>query len=188
MESPPDHSEKDAFSRRLAEFQPQLRRRVMRHWPLQFEPIFSSEDMVQQVNIAAWEERETITDISSESFRGWIETLADDQMRLTFQMLDGQGVNGVSLGKVAPDGGSTRLINKLSPASLAAAREMKSRLRAAVKKLSRSDQEILGMRFQQGLDFKAVASALGRAPDAVRQSCHRAILRLQRYLRRRPHV
>lgn len=172
------------FAGLLSRAQPRLRALVAQSWPAKYDRLVTRQDVTQMVNVAAWTSRPG-RPFSGEQFDEWLQgivhsTLRDAWLRLE-RTTQAESPLSALTGTSAVEGLDPASVN---PASMVAASELRERVRRAIASLSKSDQEILRLRFD-GADFKTVARELQRQPATVRQAFHRALQFLRQRLNRR---
>ena len=145
-----------------------------------------AEDILQEVLTDAWLHIRGFKPQGSHSFYPWIKTIAD---RRLIDKVRAQGAKKRGVRAVARSGdGSTDFVATLleltacdehSPSSLVARREAERALHVALAGLKEDYQQVLRLRYLEGLPVAAVATQLDRTDGAVQMLCNRAIKKLQ---------
>lgn len=149
----------------------------------------SSEDVAQQVYIDAFRGVTELADRGEGDLRSWLLRIARnravDELRRESAQKRG-GANGAAGGRASSNALSLEeaLLDQVArsertPMQSAARREAIEIMRAAIKSLVPEQQQVLKMRYLQGLSAEETATQLGKTPRMVHRLCDRAMERLR---------
>jgi RNA polymerase sigma-70 factor, ECF subfamily len=155
---------------------PQLRGRV------------DASDVVQEAQIELTRRMDDFLERQPMPFHVWLcKTAYENLIRLRRQHL-GAERRAVGRETALPDHSSVDLAQKIlagkapGPSEQLLDRELARRVREALAQLEATDQEVLLLRYFDGLDNKEVAQVLGLDASAASKRYGRALLRLRKFL------
>jgi len=173
-----------ALGRMLDLCRPQLLRTARKEVAnrLRFET--SGSDVVQDALVNAAKGFGRFRGQHATEFIGWLRAILTHRLAEIARRTDrrnncrtGELVNG------AVEGLSQFVIDKQeSPSTIVGNQEYSELIRAALVRMSRRDQEVLRLRFEDQLTFPQIGKGLGLSEDAARMLFRRAVRRLQREL------
>jgi RNA polymerase sigma-70 factor (ECF subfamily) len=149
--------------------------RVYRHVVYRIGNRHDAEDLTQQTLINAWRAigRYRITEVP---FFAWLVTIAQNLVA-TYARRN----RGREFEPLEPD--PPFFDPDPEPPELAERSFTQETVRRAVAELPNEQQQVVVMRYLDGLDYSVVARALGKTENNVRVIAHRALKRLQGLLR-----
>jgi RNA polymerase sigma-70 factor (ECF subfamily) len=150
---------------------------------------FDASDVVQETEMEAFRRLPDYLARKPMPFRLWLRKMAIERLLDLRRRHVEAARRSLDLERRLPDRSSCELAQRfvdrqLTPAENIEKQELAGRIRQAIARLSVEDQEILLMRYVEGFSNQEVAHLLELAPDAASKRHGRALLRLQRQLRR----
>jgi RNA polymerase sigma-70 factor, ECF subfamily len=149
-----------------------------------------ASDIVQETFLEAQRDFARFSGQSEEEFLAWLRRVllhnlssfnrryrATEKRKLAREVVlpseDKSGVAALPLADSGP-----------SPSVRAMAHEREGAVRAALEQLPEDYQQVIGLRYDQGLSFDEIATRMNRTPNAARKLWSRAVERLQQLLER----
>jgi len=134
------------------------------------EPAAAADDVVQEVFLRVYQARERYRP-GGAPFRAWLLRIGRN-LALNARR-DGARRGAAALAEEA------EADPRPGPVGTLVGRQRAARVRAAIARLPERDQEVLTLRYRQGLGYAAVAEVLGLQPAAAKQRGWRALKRLR---------
>jgi RNA polymerase sigma factor (sigma-70 family) len=174
----------DAFRELVELHTPALQRRVKQKLGPAMRRKVSVTDVVQEAQLAAFENRKAFEHRGPRSFRNWLLGIVDNQIRRIRDRLRRQK-REVAREITRGDRPDTVLALGLqpSPSENAIADELHARTWAAIDQLATQYRDVLRLIYRDRLDVNDAADRIGRSPAATRKLHARALLRLSDHLR-----
>ena len=158
----------------LARYLPRLERWASRRLPRGVRTMLDTGDIVQEATIAALRHLDTIEIRSEKAFEVYLKRAITNRIidvyrrpRRTREEVD------ENLPAADP-----------TPLDLAIGREALERYEDALERLSESDCQVIVMHAELGMNAVAIATELGKTPDAARMALGRALKRLAMAMQR----
>ena len=131
-----------------------------------------AEDLTEQVFLRAWQAIETYRH-QGRPFSAWLYSIARNLVIDHFRAAR----NNVELSEdaLAPAGFA-------EPAVILEQTIALDRFRTALQELSADQQQVIVLRFIEGLGYEEIASAIGKSPGTIRVIQHRALAKLRQIL------
>lgn len=166
------------FERCGAQLLSLIRFRLQPSRPYQLDP----QDLLQETLLKAFERIDQFQGSGGQSFIGWLEAIARNEMldRLQYLRRKGRDVaRTVPLDELpsAPAGRDEREVERI------AARRRNRRLHRALRTLTAEHRQVLVLRAFDELGFREIAARMGRSPDACRMLHVRARAALSREMK-----
>lgn len=130
------------------------------------------DDLVQETLFRAFRNIESWR--GQASFRGWLCAIAGNALRDEVRRRRGRVILPLEAQPIPAPGG---------PASDLMLRDTAEQLRRAIAQLPRLQREVFLLRTQEGLEYSAIAAALGTTSGAARVHYHQATRRLKDAIR-----
>jgi RNA polymerase sigma-70 factor (ECF subfamily) len=131
------------------------------------------DDLVQETFFRAFRKLDSWR--GEASLRGWLYTIAGNLHRDAFRRSKGRQMLSIEDHDAASETGT--------PEHEFAATDAAERLRDGLGRLPRLQREVFLARAEGGLEYDAIARALGTTPGAARVHYHHAVKRLKEWLR-----
>ncbi len=178
----------DALSELLERHAPAVRQEIARQIPKRWQSVLSADDVVQEMFISAFRAMKTFRSRGESSFRGWLITLARQDLQLALRMLQAQkrGGDRQRIEGATGDDSFVALYERLggtssTPSRHAAKNEASGALAAAMQRLPENYRHVVQLYDLECRPVEEVAAVLGRSPGAVymlRGRAHRRLCEL----------
>ncbi|HTS89582.1 MAG TPA: sigma-70 family RNA polymerase sigma factor [Gemmatimonadales bacterium] len=126
------------------------------------------DDLVQETFIRAFRALDGWR--GEAQFRSWLMTIASNLLKDAFRRARGRTIVPLE---------DSDLSATDDPAATLEANETERKLRAGLRTLPRLQREVFLLRAEQGMEYDAIAEALGTTPGAARVHYHHAVKRLK---------
>lgn len=146
--------------------------RIFRYFRVRIGHTMESEDLTEHVFIRAWHAIGRYQD-RGRPFIAWLYAIADNVLTDHFRSRRPQSILDPDLVDPSP----TR-----DPVAAAETSSQRSALERAIRRLTPDQQQVIILRFLEGLSPAEVAAALGKREGTVRVIQHRALLALRSLL------
>ena len=143
---------------------------------------FDREDILQSAFLSAWTDFDRFGAQGERSFRRWLTTIVLNNLRnrLRSEAAEQRALSHSPAGSGRQAERDPLADSAFNPLTQAQRVEEKERLLEAIAELDEDDQEILSMRFFEGLSFERVAAILGCSRPTAYQRFETALQRLQK--------
>jgi RNA polymerase sigma-70 factor (ECF subfamily) len=176
-----------ALGRLLTRHQPYLQRFIELRLDPRLRVRLDPVDVVQEAQMQAVKRLPRYLEQNPMPFRLWLRQLAHDQLLNLRRDHIGSARRSVAREVALPDDSAAEFANQLltsgsSPSQRLSRQELAQRVREAMARLSKPDQEVLLLRHFEGLSNPEVAALLNLTPGTVSKRYGRAVLRLHHLL------
>jgi RNA polymerase sigma-70 factor (ECF subfamily) len=175
-----------ALGRALTACRPRLLRVVRRNGGNRLRPDVSASDVVQDTFVNATKGFGGFRGRYAGEFVSWLCAILSNRLaeiaRRTSRPNNGRHRDLVD--RAASGFVQLALDEQESPSNIVGNQEYSELIRAALARMSRRDQQVLGLRFEDQLTFAQIGQRLERSEDATRMLFTRAVKRLKRELPR----
>jgi len=173
-----------ALGRALNVCRPHLLHAARRRIAPALRPVVGASDLVQDTFVNATKAFHVFRGRRASEFLNWLHCILSNRIA-EIARRDRQRLNGVV--QVAGTGINRRLnapisADQESPSGIASSEEISGQIRVALLRLPEHQQEILHLRFDDGLNFSQIGEQLELSEDAARMQFLRAVKRLRREL------
>ncbi|HEX4071488.1 MAG TPA: sigma-70 family RNA polymerase sigma factor [Planctomycetaceae bacterium] len=171
-----------ALGRALNVCRPQLLHAARRRIAPAMRPLVGASDLVQDAFVNATKAFPVFRGGRASEFLNWLRRILSNRIA-EMERRDRQRLNGVV--QVAGSDINRRMNAQMpadheSPSGIASSEEIAGQIRVALLRLPDRQQEILHLRFDDGLNFPQIGERLELSEDATRMQFLRAVERLRR--------
>lgn len=133
----------------------------------------TAEDLTEEVFVRAWEALPGY-EVTKYPFKSWLYRIAHNRVIDHRRKRRPAAIDDEVLGRIAAPGSA--------PEQVVAEEQTVGELLEAVRQLDEEEQQVVVLRFVEGLTHREVAEIIGKSEEASRVIQYRAIQRLQRVL------
>jgi RNA polymerase sigma-70 factor (ECF subfamily) len=167
----------EALERLYERYAPRLRRWARGRLPGPARELLDTDDVVQEAMIQTLKHVSTFDPEHPSSFQAYLRRAIINKIRNEMRRTSRRPVIEAMTGE--------ELGGDPSPLDIAAGREISSRYREALARLSEDDQEAIVARVEMGCSYAEVADLVGKSSeDSARMALGRALLRLAKEMKR----
>lgn len=173
-----------ALGKALAACGPGLLRVARRGIGPRLRGVVGASDIVQDTFVNATKAFRVFRGGQANEFWNWLRRILSNRLA-EIARKGGRRRNGVphvSLDGLSEPLNHRALADESSPSSIAGGQEFAELIRAGLARLSERDQQVLHLRFDDGLSFPQIGEKLDLSEDAARMLFTRAVERLRREL------
>jgi RNA polymerase sigma-70 factor (subfamily 1) len=145
----------------------------------------SSEDIVQEMLLSAWDRFDQFQGESQQELRAWLEEILTNCLGMAIRSHRGCQARDVNREQSLDDrGGGAAAVacGCHSPLAELIRREKEQAVQAALAGLSEDDQQVIRFRFHEGIPFEEIGRRMRTSADYARKMCARAVDRLRKRL------
>lgn len=156
--------------------------------PQRIRAALSVEDILQEAYVSVFQNIETFKPRGPGSFRAWLTTIAErklfDEIKRARTAKRGGEADRVAPGNPGSDSSAVDwleilAVHERTPSQSVAGREVIEKIQEALDGLKPEYQQVLRLRYIEGLPVAATARQMNRTEGAVCQLCHRGLKRLE---------